>query len=731
MKHPNPDTATGSRPGWLDRLPLPPALALLTLLLLAPFLLAHHFGRYDTETDFFGEYAPYARLLQHGTIPETFAYRGPGYHLALAATGFLARDLFTAGKVLSALSCALLVAITGHMAARLVGRRGGLMAGLFCLVQPAVLLYGWTVGNDMFFSAVAVASLALVLEMLLRAEREPAPVSLPAGLPLVAGFLAGYAQLTRPNGIFLPIATLLALAFLWPRAGRGRAVRAALLYLAGWGAPLAGWSLAYLAAHGHLPRSANFRNLMEGVYVQEITTSSDVYRQTIENQVQGLGDVLRLHGGKLLQAALAHVPEYLWRNAQQVHGFVVATLALAGALVALTRREARGARLLLPLAGGLAFGVLLFTIYAPRLSILLAMPVALGATFLFVRPGDGGWRVLPGLPAQRRGPIALVAVAAALAFTLAGSLGVTHGWLGQEAVPAGDFAAGAFIRGQAQAPGCVAARKPHVAYAAGREYRGIPMGDLAVLADSLRARGVAFLHYGPVEMEFLPQYGDLLLPEGIPTGLQLVWLDTHVPVRMIFRVLPTGESAPAVPPGLVEPLRALREAAERSGTLAHVGDRQATDAFLRGKLLLGQGKPAEALPNLRTANRLKPGSAEGLYLLGCAAAQAGAAEEAVTALTQVEAIGATGDALDFFMGQALLGLGRLGDAESRLRRYLEHFPTDAAGMFLMATLRERQGQPTDAASWLKQARAGHFPNVAAMDALEEQLRRPRAQDAPR
>ena len=78
-------------------------VALVGAALLAMVLGPHRIGDYMTETDFYGQYAEGARLIQQGRLdPARFGVVGPGYEIALALAGFVVRALFLAAGLLSA-----------------------------------------------------------------------------------------------------------------------------------------------------------------------------------------------------------------------------------------------------------------------------------------------------------------------------------------------------------------------------------------------------------------------------------------------------------------------------------------------------------------------------------------------------------------------------------------------------------------------------------------------------
>src|SRR5512144_3215042 len=82
-------------------------LAALLAALFAAALLAmvagpHKIGDYMTETDFYGDYARGAQMVQHGkVVPARYGVVGPGYEVTLALAGFIVRDLFVAAQLLS------------------------------------------------------------------------------------------------------------------------------------------------------------------------------------------------------------------------------------------------------------------------------------------------------------------------------------------------------------------------------------------------------------------------------------------------------------------------------------------------------------------------------------------------------------------------------------------------------------------------------------------------------
>src|SRR5215470_18843855 len=97
-------TTSAAAAQWLTRLAWL-AIALFAGTLLWVVLGPHKIGDYSTETDFYGAYAAGARALQHGHLdPSRYGVVGPLYEIALALTGFVARDLLLAAELISVVS---------------------------------------------------------------------------------------------------------------------------------------------------------------------------------------------------------------------------------------------------------------------------------------------------------------------------------------------------------------------------------------------------------------------------------------------------------------------------------------------------------------------------------------------------------------------------------------------------------------------------------------------------
>ena len=110
------------------------------LVWLAVALFGRPVGDYGVETDFYGD-VRYAKEWLSGTPSIMSGYRGPGYHLVLGVLGWIFRDLFLAGKLLSVFAAALGLRVLGSLLSSLWDRRTALAGMLFVAATTTFIRY--------------------------------------------------------------------------------------------------------------------------------------------------------------------------------------------------------------------------------------------------------------------------------------------------------------------------------------------------------------------------------------------------------------------------------------------------------------------------------------------------------------------------------------------------------------------------------------------------------------
>jgi tetratricopeptide (TPR) repeat protein len=474
------------------------ACALVALALLAMVFGPHKVGDYMTETDFYGQYAEGARLVQHGRLePARYGVVGPVYEIVLALVGLVVRNLFLAAGLISVASATGALLLWAALLRRRAGAGLALGAVLFVATNATFCRYGYSVTTD----ALALALQAATLYVLL-ARRGPRAAAW-------AGALAGIAFLTRYTaGVLLP-AGLLAVALggtLHERRGR-----AALGFALGFLAPVVPW-VAWSYARGAGVSFQLHHNIAYEVFARSKGIAWDTYQRTMQSQFHSLGDVVARDPGAVLGHLLGNVAGHLASDARALLGWPVALCALLGLALALA--DARLRRLWpLALAWALLFLALVPVFYSERYSLALLPVYATAAGALFATPRLA-LALLRGPRPWLKPALALVPLALATVASVRVQQRVTA-QLPVEVLPAAREL-GALAR-----PGDrVIARKGHIAFYAGLQPVPFPFsGTLEELARYARAQRARWLYFSWPEAETRPEFWFLLDTSAVVPGL--------------------------------------------------------------------------------------------------------------------------------------------------------------------------------------------------------------------
>jgi 4-amino-4-deoxy-L-arabinose transferase-like glycosyltransferase len=187
------------------------------------------------------------------------AYRPPAYPALLAGVYALAgREAPPAGRVLDALLGTVAVALTGLIAARIWGRRVGMIALALAAVAPPMVVMSTALISEALFVPLILGAVLTALE----ARRSPHPLRWAAA----TGLLIGVAELTRTNAAVL----LVPLGFaLWSRRPRWRpgALAAPALMVLIAVATVAPWTIRNaVVMHAFVPVSTEVGYTIAGTY---------------------------------------------------------------------------------------------------------------------------------------------------------------------------------------------------------------------------------------------------------------------------------------------------------------------------------------------------------------------------------------------------------------------------------------------------------------------------------
>ncbi len=468
----------------------------------------HTIGDYFTETDFYGDYARGAALIRSGhLIPSRYQVVGPGYELALAASGLLVRDLFLAAQLLSAVSAAATLLLWFFLLERRLGPLIAAAGTLLYAANPTFLQYGYSATTDAF--GIALQALAWFLLL----GRPGNGVALAAGLAAAAAFL------TRYTAIYLLPVGLLAIAR--DASFRDRRSRAALLFGLGFAIPTAAWWW-FAASHGGAPGSQLFHMIAYESFARSRGLTWDEYQRDLQPGFHGLWGVVRHDPGAIVARLLRNAWEHAMLDARLLLGTSVALSAAAGILLGWRDGSLRRAWIFC-LAGAAAYLALIPAPYGERYSLMLLPVYAMLAGIAF------GSRTL-AIPIGPRPGFWLKPLLLLLPLGLSIAASARHQSHSLAQLPREVLVCGQALRESRREGDRVIARKPHIAYAGQVESVPFPfVGSLPELGAYARRTGARWLFVSHPEVGSRPDLYPLLDTTGVIAGLTPRCVTTQAP----------------------------------------------------------------------------------------------------------------------------------------------------------------------------------------------------------
>jgi 4-amino-4-deoxy-L-arabinose transferase-like glycosyltransferase len=162
---------------------------------------SHILGTFDVETDFYGSYAVQAKNILDGQ-PYTYQVNPPGYPILIILGYFLTGDLFTAGKILSSISTALLGIICYFIFKKLFTEQAALVSIIFLSI--ILIPYSFLAATDIV--GAAFASIPILI-LITKDEIKSSGY-------LIIGITCGAAYLIRIDTIFVLLGTILSILFI-------------------------------------------------------------------------------------------------------------------------------------------------------------------------------------------------------------------------------------------------------------------------------------------------------------------------------------------------------------------------------------------------------------------------------------------------------------------------------------------------------------------------------------
>jgi len=626
-----------------------------------------------------GEYIPAARGLLAGRLdPGLFQFRGFGYPCLLAASSWLTGgNFFLAARLLNVVA-----AVTGAwfsfvLFRDFLGPKPGLFVLLALLVHPAFSRATIEAGTDMPAFALSMATTYLVLR-----SGKPIPIA-------VAGFLAGYAYITRYNAVCLVAAGLLVLGF---SSGRRRL---AIVYGLGCAVPVVGWWFFNRALTGDPWTNRNYLNVAYAVYGRNVQW--DRFWSSVGTEFHSFGDVLRYDPRAFAAGIARNLVTHLWLDLHKLVPWWLGVFAIPGMVLWWGRRTGwRGVWL----HYGLNYLALSAVFYVERFFLYLAPFYLAGAATVFFPPRLPredrwhGW--VSRLGRLTRSPSRPVGLAVLLIASAIQAAGPIARLLSDAPFEVGDAARR--LSGLAPPGTRVMARKPHVPYLAGMDLVRFPSeGTLGQLMESARRDSVGYVYYSGMEAFLRPDLQVLFDPDANLPGFRQVAREdlggNHW--YALYAVDPAAPDPAALETALV---RLLRKFVDRHPT------EPVTYFALAGELIRLRSYP-EALAALSQAERLDPEHPAVATLRAQAYVETGRLDEGARAAERGIELGANRAWCRFVLGQIELRRGHFDQAREHFHASVELEPTNVVYRRLLGLAELRSGDAGLAARELERALA--------------------------
>jgi 4-amino-4-deoxy-L-arabinose transferase-like glycosyltransferase len=162
---------------------------------------SHIIGTFGVETDFYGSYAIQAKNILDGK-PYTSQVNPPGYPILISLGYFLTGDLFTAGKILSSISTALLGLICYFIFKKLFTEQAALVSVIFLSI--ILIPYSFLAATDIV--GAAFASIPILI-LITKDEIKSCGY-------LIIGITCGAAYLIRIDSIFVLFGIIFSILFI-------------------------------------------------------------------------------------------------------------------------------------------------------------------------------------------------------------------------------------------------------------------------------------------------------------------------------------------------------------------------------------------------------------------------------------------------------------------------------------------------------------------------------------
>ena len=499
------------------------ALAVLYFVVLTALSFHYHkIGDYGVETDFYWSYVPEAQRILQGTL-EVQDFQGPLYPILLAGASLLNSDLFRAGTLLANLSAGVALLLIYTLFRRLLRYDLAFVGTLLVATNTVFVQYSYSAGTDMLFNVLVLGVVVLIFK---DGQRR-------WGNIVIAAVLAGFAYLTRYNGIvlFLAIPTALVIANPYRQSMKERLITSGV-FGACFLITVAPWGIYSLIEKGSFFYNKNYLNIAYEMYAKGRMSWDQFWYQGPEKYTS-LAQVVLKDPALFAQTVLINVVDHGVKDLGNLAGWHLGTFTLAGIVLLFREQQSAPVRSFLIIAS-LFFGVLLLVFYSERFSLFLLTAYVLLALNAF------SWQRLAEYRFWKRVHVGALTAGVVLVWSVAtsyefNSRNISSGPLEVLSIAKRFHSA----RGTPAEGTRILARKPHIAYYLGMELVSFPVvASYDELLTEIKKDHVSYVYFGLMEAGLRPQFQSLLDPRQAPSFLRPLTYTSSPPAVLYQVILP-------------------------------------------------------------------------------------------------------------------------------------------------------------------------------------------------
>ena len=482
----------------------------------------HKVGDYGIETDFFWGYVPSAKKFLAGEIPMD-AFRGPLYPMVLGIFGFILGDFFRAGILIAVLSASVVIYVSFEMLKKIFTPVVSFFVILLLVANTVFIQYSYSAGTDMFFNALAAATLYFFFRNKELSYRDL----------ILAAFIGGLSYLTRYNGIFLSSFIFVILFVNYWNIDWVKRIKYALLFGFVFLVTFSPWGFYCQGEKGSFFYNENYKNIAFEVYGKGKMSWDDFWFSG-RNDINSLTEVITKDTGLFFSTVFANISDHFVKDMERLIEWHTGAFVILGLFLLIISKPHKRWREIdtgYYIVNIFFFALLLVVFYSERFSIfLIPFYLLIAVQPFFIEK----FKVATVIPKALKYVLmfALVIITFINSYSF-NSENINSG-------PTELLALGEWYQANVSPEmkgKTVAARKAHVAYYLDMKFKLMPMANsYEEFINKLKESNVDYLYFGIAEAGLRNELQFLIDPKRKHPGLEVVVYFNNPP-SVLYRII--------------------------------------------------------------------------------------------------------------------------------------------------------------------------------------------------